>query len=150
MEMENNVYEEDILETESLIDDDTSSAESSSLEDQLDRIEALLNEDITLRESANENSEELQEDVEQGSNILSTDSGVSSDVPAPNYSQYIYDLLTDSSIKVEIVQQEDPTIFEKHLNDYTVTESILVIGLFCALSIIATHFIEKYVFKFRR
>lgn len=140
---ENEVYDqEDILEDETSDDVYTSSDESSSLEEQLDRVEALLNEDIALRTSE-ENEDQAESLVEE--NV--TGSGA---VEEPNYAQYIYDYLTDSTLKVEIVEAEDPTIFSKSLNDYNVSEGIMVIGLIVALSVIATHFIEKYVFKFRR
>ncbi len=88
--------EENILYDDALTEDDISSSENDSLEQKLDRIEALLNEEISLREN-----EQLQEEMvtESGSEytMLNTDSGV----VAPNYNQYIYDLLTDSTIKVE-------------------------------------------------
>ena len=140
---ENELFdEEDLLEDEALIDDDSSSNNGDTLEQKLDRVEALLNEDIALRTS--ENNEDLVEDqVEE----VVTGSGA---VPDPDYSQYIYDLLTDSTVQVELVQQESDNIFDKQLNDYTVTETMMVLGLVIAFSVISTHFIEKHVFKFRK
>lgn len=138
----NEEYTEDFLENESSSENDISSSEGSSLDDQLDRIEALLNEDISLREA------------EQSENILETGSGseyseydTSSGVVDPNYSQYIYDLLTDSTIKVEIV--EDKTIFDKQLNEYTVGESLEVVGIMLGFMCIVVAFINKYTFKRR-
>ena len=132
---ENELFdEEDLLEDEALIDDDSSSNNGDTLEQKLDRVEALLNEDIALRTS--ENNEDLVEDqVEE----VVTGSGA---VPDPDYSQYIYDLLTDSTVQVELVQQESDNIFDKQLNDYTVTETMMVLGLVIAFSVISTHFIE--------
>lgn len=131
--------EEDVLEDETPIDDDSSSDQSSALMDKLERVEALLNEDIALREGSEPE--------------LVTSSGsetVSGNEAAPNYSQYIYDLLLDGSVTVQVIKEEEPTIFNKQLNDYTVSEAILVIGLLVALGSLAVHFIEKYVFKYRK
>ena len=44
-------YEENVLYDDALGEDDISSSENTSLEEKLDRIEALLNEEITLRET---------------------------------------------------------------------------------------------------
>ena len=84
-------YEENLLETESFTEDDLSSDENDSLEEQLDRIEALLNEEITLRETEQSQTEMVTESGSEYSEFA-TSSGVDS----PNYSQYIYDYLTDS------------------------------------------------------
>ena len=124
-------YEENLLETESFTEDDISSDENDSLEEQLDRIEALLNEEITLREIEQSQTEMV---TESGSEY--TEFATSSGVVDPNYSQYIYDYLTDSTIKVEIVG--DKNLFEKQLNEYTVGESLEVVGIvlgFIALSV---------------
>ena len=101
---------EDILEDTTLDEDILSSNSTDTLEDKLDRVEALLNEEITKRE-AGEDEEVLEQGQRNIQSINSTDSGVSD----PDYSQYIYDLLTDSTIKVEIVESQDIT--EKSLND---------------------------------
>lgn len=137
--------EEILLEDETYIDDDTSSDQGSSLEEQLDRIEALLNEDIALRQG----SEPERSDQDE---ILVTSSGTEtvSGNEAPNYSQYIYDLLLDGSVTVQVISEPEQTIFEKKLNDFSVTEAILTLGIFIALVSLGVHFIEKYVFKYRR
>ena len=113
-------YEENVLYDNALGEDDISSSEDSSLEEKLDRIEALLNEEITLRESE-ENEDELEEEL--GIEHIEYDSNVRT--VEPNYPQYIYDLLTDSTIKVEIVGEK--SLFEKQLNEYTVGESLEVV-----------------------
>lgn len=138
--MENDVIQEDILESESLNEDDSSYVEDNSIEEKLDHVEALLNENITLLESEKENDVEIEEDPE----ITETVSGNT----APDYDQYIYDLLTDSNIRVEVVQSED-NIFNKPLNDYTVSEGFLVIIILLLLVRFMGEFIEKYVFKRR-
>ena len=135
-------YEENLLETESFTEDDLSSDENDSLEEQLDRIEALLNEEITLRETEQSQTEMV---TESGSEY--TESTTSSGVDAPNYSQYIYDYLTDSTIKVEIVGEKN--LFEKQLNEYTVGESLEVVGIVLGFIALSVAFINKYTFKRR-
>ena len=134
--------EEIMVYDESFTEDDFSSSENDSLNEKLDRIEALLNEEITQRE------------IEQSQNEMVTESGseytepvTSSGVDAPNYSQYIYDLLTDSTIKVEIV--EEKTLGEKQLNEYNVTESLGVIGIVLGFICLTVAFVNKYTFKRR-
>lgn len=139
-------YEENILQDNASGEDLLPSDQDTSLEDKLDRIEALLNEDITLRSQENEVVEDLQENEQQGADIYTTGSGVDNDV-VPNYSQYIYDLLTDSSIKVEIV--DDRSIFDKELNDYSVAEAIGVVGLMLGFICIIVAFINRYTPKRR-
>lgn len=134
--------EENVLYDDAFGEDDISSSENSSLEEKLDRIEALLNEEITLRESE-ENVDELEE--EQG--IESDVRSVSSNLAEPNYPQYIYDLLTDSTIKVEIVGEK--SLFEKQLNEYTVGESLEVVGIVLGFIALTVAFINKYTFKRR-
>ena len=133
-------YEENLLETESFTEDDISSDENDSLEEQLDRIEALLNEEITLRETEQSQTEMV---TESGSEY--TESTTSSGVDAPNYPQYIYDYLTDSTIKVEIVGEKN--LFEKQLNEYTVGESLEVVGIVLGFIALSVAFINKYTFK---
>ena len=135
-------YEENLLETESFTEDDLSSVENDSLEEQLDRIEALLNEEITLRET-----EQSQTDMVTESGSEYSESTTSSGVDAPNYSQYIYDYLTDSTIKVEIVGEKN--LFEKQLNEYTVGESLEVVGIVLGFIALSVAFINKYTFKRR-
>ena len=76
------INEEDVLEDSASSEDILSSPESSTLEDKLDRVEALLNEEISYRENESSNTE-----METGSGaesvVRSTDSGV----VAPDYSQ---------------------------------------------------------------
>lgn len=139
--MENDI-QEDLLENESFVEDDISSYQVDTLEEKLDHVEALLNENISLLEKEeNEDIEIVQEDNEKvdtvsGNNVI------------PDYSQYIYDFLTDSQVKVETVQTEE-TIFNKSLNDYTVSESMLVIITLLLFVRFMGEFIEKYVFKRR-
>lgn len=140
-------YEENILQDDASGEDLLSPDQDISLSDKLDRIEALLNEDIALRSQENEIVEDLQGDEQQGSDLLTTSSGNDVDVDTPNYSQYIYDLLTDSTIKVEIV--DDRSIFEKQLNDYSVVETIGVVGLMLAFICIIVAFINRYTPKRR-
>ena len=135
--------QEDILEDTASNEDILSSNSPDTLEDKLDRVEALLNEEITKRE-AGEDEEVLEEGQRNIQSINSTDSGVSD----PNYSQYIYDLLTDSTIKVEIVESQDIT--EKSLNDYSVSQVPLTLIFIAFLVTIFTSFLDKYIFKFRR
>lgn len=134
---------EDILEDTTLDEDILSSNSTDTLEDKLDRVEALLNEEITKRE-AGEDEEVLEQGQRNIQSINSTDSGVSD----PDYSQYIYDLLTDSTIKVEIVESQDIT--EKSLNDYSVSQVLLTLIFIAFLVTIFTSFLDKYIFKFRR
>lgn len=135
-------YEENVLYDDALGEDDISSSENSSLEEKLDRIEALLNEEISLRET-----EQLQEEMvtESGSEytMLTTDSGV----VEPNYSQYIYDLLTDSTIKVEIVQ-EQPNV-NTPIKDMPFDVQIGILAISIALTVLAVAFINKYTPKRR-
>ena len=135
-------YQESILEDTTPDENVLSSSSGDTLEDKLDRVEALLNEEITKRET----EEELGElDEEQGSQSImrNTSSGVND----PNYAQYIYDLLADSTVKVEIVEQQ--TIFDKQLNEYTVEESIGLIVLMLAVGVLIGSFISRYTFKRR-
>lgn len=141
--MPDEIFEENLLEDESSYEDDLSSDEGTSLDDKLDRVEALLNENITLME-AQEGENDAAPVVEEGEAELTTGSGA----VEPNYSQYIYDLLLDSQVKVEAVQSTD-TIFNKSLNDYTVTEGLLLIILSILIVRMMGEFIEKYVFKRR-
>lgn len=134
--------EEDVLEDSTLTEDVLSSDQDNSLEDQLDRIEALLNEEITLRETEQTENEMEQE---QRSERTVTDSGAM--FVDPDYTRYIYDLLSDSSIKVEVV--EDQTIFDKQLNDYSVIEGVGVIGLMLGVGVLIGAFINRYTFKRR-
>lgn len=131
--------QEDILENTTSDEDVLSSDKNSSLEDKLDRLEALLNEEIANREN-------IQMETGYGSEytMLNTSSGVND----PNYSQYIYDLLTDSTIKVEIVESQDIT--EKPLNNYSISEALDVILIVLILIMFLDHFIHDYVFKFKR
>lgn len=140
-------YEENILQDDASGEDLLPSDQNSTLEDKLDHIEALLNEDIALRSQEDEIVEDLQEDEQQRTDIYATGSGNDVNVDAPNYSQYIYDLLTDSTIKVEIV--DDRSIFEKQLNDYSVVETIGVVGLMLAFICIIVAFINRYTPKRR-
>lgn len=132
---------EDVLESETLNEDYVSSSESVEIGDKLDRIEALLNEDIALRE---------QEEVAATVPVLDTGSGASTSSGAvgPNYNQYIYDLLTDSTVKVEIVEQEN--IVHKKINDYSTIEVLMLMLLILGLTIAMCKFFEKHVFKRRR
>ncbi len=101
------------------------SDQNISLSDKLDRIEALLNEDIALRQN------------EQ----LTTSSGetsVSANEIQPDYTQYIYDLLTDTTLKVEVIQEEPEPITVRKISDYGTNELILlflVVGSLVALFI---------------
>lgn len=132
--------EEGFVSDESSVESDISSdTDNNSLEDKLDRVEALLNEEISLREN-----EQLQ--TESGS--ISPVSDTSSGVDAPNYDQYIYDLLTDSTIKVEVVQNEDIT--NKQLNDYSVTEALMLLVLVFFVGYMFSNWVDKYIFKFKR
>lgn len=134
--------EENVLYDDALGEDDISSSENNTLEEKLDRIEALLNEEITLREN-----EQLQEEMvtESGSesSLLNTDSGV----VAPNYNQYIYDLLTDSTIKVEVVNEEPS--FTTAIKDMPLNVQLEIIGISIALVALAIAFINKYTPKRR-
>ena len=135
--------QEDILEDTASNEDILSSNTPDTLEEKLDRVEALLNEEITKRE-AGEDQENLEEEQRNLQPVTSTGSGVSD----PDYSQYIYDLLTDSTIKVEIVESQDIT--EKSLNDYSVSQVLLTLIFIAFLVTIFTSFLDKYIFKFRR
>lgn len=139
--MNEQIYdEENVIIDESPVESVLSSTESgNTLEDKLDRVEALLNEEISLRET-----EQFQ-----------TESGSISDVPVtssgndiPNYSQYIYDLLTDSNIKVEVVQTED--ISNKPLANYSVMESLLLLVIVFFVGYMFSNWVDKYIFKFKR
>lgn len=132
--------EEIVLQDDALGEDNISSDQDNTLNEKLDRIEALLNEDIALREASQEQSETVS-----GNEAPETVSGNS----APDYGQYIYDLLTDSSIKVEIVQPEED-LTTKSLNDYTVGEALQLVLIVCLLGYFLVNVIEKYVFKIRR
>lgn len=140
-------YEENILQDDASGEDLLPSDQDSTLEDKLEHIEALLNEDIALRSQEDEIVEDLQEDEQQRTDLYTTSSGNDVNVGDPNYTQYIYDLLTDSTIKVEIV--DDRSIFEKQLNDYSVVETIGVVGLMLAFICIIVAFINRYTPKRR-
>lgn len=139
--MNEQIYDEEgFVSDESSVESDISSdTDNNSLEDKLDRVEALLNEEISLREN-----EQLQ--TESGSISPVSDTG--SGVDAPNYDQYIYDLLTDSTIKVEVVQNEDIT--NKKLNDYSVTEALMLLVLVFFVGYMFSNWVDKYIFKFKR
>ena len=139
--MNEQIFDEEILDdSESSMEDVLPSVENNStLEDKLDRVEALLNEEISQREI---------EQNQTGSGVelplLTTNSGVNT----PDYSQYIYDLLTDSSIKVEIVENED--ISNKPLANYSVMESLLLLVLVFFVGYMFSNWVDKYIFKFKR
>lgn len=134
--------EEIVLYDDALGEDDISSSENVTLEEKLDRIEALLNEEISLRET-----EQLQNEMvtESGSEypVFDTSSGVD----APNYSQYIYDYLTDSTIKVEIVNCEPTTTTP--IKDMPFNVQLEIVGISIALLVLAIAFINKYTPKRR-
>lgn len=120
--------EELIMEDLSDNEEDISNNTDISLNEKLDRIEALLNEDISLREN------DALVVTETSSGAMETSSGAQE----PNYSQYIYDLLTDSNIKVEVVQPTPIPIQERKINEYGTNELIflcLVVGCLFALFI---------------
>ena len=139
--MNEQIYdEESFIFDESSVESVLSSTESGySLEDKLDRVEALLNEEISLRET-----EQLTTESGSVSYVPDTSSGVND----PNYDQYIYDLLTDSTIKVEVVQTED--ISNKPLANYSVMESLLLLALVFFVGYMFSNWLDKYIFKFRR
>ena len=133
-------YEENIVDSESSVESVLSSDQSdNSLEDKLDRVEALLNEEISYREN-----EQLTTESGSEYNVPVTSSGVDT----PDYAQYIYDLLTDSNIKVEVVQTED--ISNKPLANYSVMESLLLLVLVFFVGYMFSNWVDKYIFKFRR
>ena len=138
--MNEQIYDEEIIvDDESSMESVLSSDESNySLEDKLDRVEALLNEEISYREN-----QEFSTESGNQYNEFATSSGVD----APDYSQYIYDLLTDSTIKVEIV---DSSISDKPLNNYSVSEVLLVLVLGAFVVSLFSNFLDKYIFKFHR
>ena len=140
--MNEEYIEETILEDTTSDEDVLSSSEADTLEDKLDRVEALLNEEISLRENEFDNQE-----METGSGVEYSDYDTDSGAVVPDYSQYIYDLLTDSTIRVEVVEEQ--TIFEKQLNDYTVGEALGVCGIILGLICITVAFVDKYTFKRR-
>lgn len=117
MNENNENYETEYVED---IEDDTEDLSDSTF-DQLDRIEAFLNEDIALREAEQLNTSSGSE--------LETSSGVVS----PDYAQYIYDLLMDGSITVQVVEEQQTPILEKHLNDYSANEIIMLTLVFASL-----------------
>ena len=139
--MNEQIYdEENIVDSESSVESVLSSDQSdNSLEDKLDRVEALLNEEISYREN-----EQLTTESGSEYNVPVTSSGVDT----PDYAQYIYDLLTDSNIKVEVVQTED--ISNKPLANYSVMESLLLLVLVFFVGYMFSNWVDKYIFKFRR
>ena len=139
--MNEQIYdEENIVDSESSMESVLSSDQSdNSLEDKLDRVEALLNEEISYREN-----EQLTTESGSEYNVSVTSSGVDT----PDYAQYIYDLLTDSNIKVEVVQTED--ISNKPLANYSVMESLLLLVLVFFVGYMFSNWVDKYIFKFRR
>ena len=139
--MNEQIYdEENLVSDESSVESVLSSLESdNTLEDKLDRVEALLNEEISIRE--NEQSSE-----ESGSVPIMSDTSTRDVVP--NYDQYIYDLLTDSTIKVEVVQTDD--ISNKPLANYSVVESLLLLAIVFFVGYMFSNWVYKYIFKFKR
>ena len=139
--MNEQIYdEENLVSDESSVESVLSSLESdNTLEDKLDRVEALLNEEISIRE--NEQSSE-----ESGSVPIMSDTSTRDVVP--NYDQYIYDLLTDSTIKVEVVQTDD--ISNKPLANYSVVESLLLLAIVFFVGYMFSNWVDKYIFKFKR
>lgn len=109
--------EELILEDIPNNEEDNFNNSDFSLNERLDRIEALLNEDIALREN------EALVIQETSSGVMDTSSGAQE----PNYSQYIYDLLTDSNIKVEVIQPSPVPFQTKKLNEYGTNELIFLL-----------------------
>lgn len=109
--------EEDYFEFYDENGEDISYDSDITLEDKIDRLEALLNEDIALREN------DAQMELETSSGVMDTSSGAFE----PDYSQYIYDLLTDSCIRVEIVQETPTPIQQKKINDYDTNELIFLL-----------------------
>ena len=135
-------YEENVLYDDALGEDDISSSEDSSLEEKLDRIEALLNEEISLREN-----EQLQEEMVTESGVEYSLLNTSSGVDNPNYAQYIYDYLSDSTIKVEVVNTEPTTTTP--IKDMPFNIQLEIAGLTIALIALAVAFINKYTPKRR-
>lgn len=134
--MEDEIY----METETFTESGATPTESVTLEDKLDRIEALLNEDIALRETESESAALTGEELSDQS--ITESGATSSGVETPNYAQYIYDLLSDSQIRVEVVQEQ--TLLEKPLNDYNITEGLIAFGILIMIGALLFAFINKY------
>lgn len=135
--MNEEYIEEDVLEDPASNEDVLSSDQADKIIEKLETVEALLNEDIAIRSV----SDESVSDNAATRTVSGNDT--------PDYSQYIYDLLTDSSVKVSVVAESD-TIADKPLNQYSVGEALSVVLIVLVLIIIADHFIHDYVFKFHR
>lgn len=146
--MNEEIIENDVLEDSTLNEDVLPSVESSSLEERLDRVEALLNEDIALREKESELGDNEEDALVDHEPVLRTESGSTSSGVEPNYAQYIYDYLSDSTIRVEVVQTD--TLETKQLQDYSPSEALICVILIVVLANILFGFIEKHVFKFKR
>ena len=101
------ILEEDLLSDNASGEDNISSDQINSLNDKLDRIEALLNEDISIRSNENTVS---------GNSV--SDNSVSDN--SVNYDQYIYDLLLDSTLKVEVVEEKTWNKFNKQVDGVVV------------------------------
>lgn len=139
--MEDEIY----METETFTESGSTSTESVTLEDKLDRIEALLNEDIALRETESESAALTGEELSDQS--ITESGATSSGVETPNYAQYIYDLLLDSNIKVEVVQEE-PT-FTTAIKDMPLNVQLEILGISIAICVLVVAFINKYTPKRR-
>ena len=132
--------EELILEDIPNNEEDNSDNTDISLNDRLDRIEALLNEDIALREN---DALVIQE---TSSGAMDTSSGAQE----PNYTQYIYDLLTDSNIKVEVVQPSPVPIQTKKLNEYGTNELIFLLLFVGSLIALLVGLIKISITNYRK
>lgn len=139
--MEDEIY----METETFTESGATPNESVTLEDKLDRIEALLNEDIALRETESESAALTGEELSDQS--ITESGATSSGVVEPNYAQYIYDLLSDSQIRVEVVQEQ--TLLEKPINDYNISEGLIAFGILIMIGALLFAFINKYTPKRR-
>lgn len=143
--MENEIIEE--IETND-IDNDSTLTDDSSLvhteevlqDESLDSYdtESLLHSIVEML------SEDEQIEAGEGTTVTLIEDDENLE---PNYSQYIYDFLTDSTITVHV--DNDNTFLHKSINDYTVTEGLLLVIALILFIKFFTEFVKNNVFRLK-
>lgn len=143
--MENEILEEietnDIDNDSALTDDNSLVHTEEVLQDEsLDSYDAesLLHSIVEML------SEDEQIEAGEGTTVTLIEEDENLD---PNYSQYIYDLLIDGTITVHV--DNDNTFLHKSINDYTVSEGLLLVIALILFIKFFTEFVKNNVFRLK-
>ena len=151
-ELENSENNEDMDNSEEGGEPSPQSGEDSAPSGEEDS--SITKEEIidALKELIEENAD--SEDDIEGTNLLLNEDSEKSDLEAPapvDYTEILNDIKAELLIQGEAIEeiraQNDYTIFDKPLNEFTVSESILaLLGLaviVCAVSALIKHYTPK-------